>query len=333
MLSSCSDQQKTSDTSSQTTEQAVTPTSASTESSTTATTEYTTSATTTAATDTPAEETTEEPHSHKYTETVTTDPTCETDGVKTFTCECGEYYTEPITATGHGYEEYVYNNNATYTADGTETSTCICGSTDTRTATGSRLEYTYTDLDKTMYARSDVNVRDLPSTDGGKLGGLSKAQKVHITGQCVQTNRYRLEYNGGTGSVSDSYLTDDKPSEETTAPTVSDTPKEYTQFTEPLYTAWYDGTYFYFYHDQTEQGYGAGYESVSELMHSLSKELSEKFPDGYGFSVLNESSEEIGVYKNTGTYCDRSKDEMHVILIKNRFASIEEINPLHSGGY
>lgn len=74
--------------------------------------------------------------------------------------------------------------------------------------------YTYTDLDKTMYAKSSVNVRDLPSTDGGKLGGLSKAQEVHVTGQCNETSWYRIEYNGGIGYVSGSYLVNDKPVEE-----------------------------------------------------------------------------------------------------------------------
>ena len=74
--------------------------------------------------------------------------------------------------------------------------------------------YTYTDLDKKMYAKSSVNVRDLPSTDGNRLGGLSKAQEVHVTGQCNETSWYRIEYNGGIGYVSGSYLLNEKPVEE-----------------------------------------------------------------------------------------------------------------------
>lgn len=42
-------------------------------------------------------------HTHSYTETVTTEPTCTTEGVKTFTCECGDSYAEAIPATGHDY--------------------------------------------------------------------------------------------------------------------------------------------------------------------------------------------------------------------------------------
>ena len=153
----------------------------------------------------------EETHTHVYTESITAEASCETDGVKTYTCECGDSYTEAITATGHIYENYVSNNDATYTADGTETATCVCGLTDTRTAEGSKLEYTYTDLDKTMYAKQTVNVRDLPSTDGNKLGGLSSAQEVKVTGQCNETSWYKIVFDGEVAFVSDSYLAEEKP--------------------------------------------------------------------------------------------------------------------------
>ena len=36
------------------------------------------------------------PHSHNYIPTVTKNPTCTEDGVKTFKCSCGKSYTEPI---------------------------------------------------------------------------------------------------------------------------------------------------------------------------------------------------------------------------------------------
>ena len=38
---------------------------------------------------------------HKYTDSVTTAAGCETEGVKTFTCPCGDSYTEAIAALGH----------------------------------------------------------------------------------------------------------------------------------------------------------------------------------------------------------------------------------------
>ena len=86
---------------------------------------------------------TEVPHEHVYTESVSQEATCTEAGEKTFTCECGDTYTENIEATGHTYGKYTYNNDATYEKDGTETANCICGLTDTRIVTGSKLEYTY----------------------------------------------------------------------------------------------------------------------------------------------------------------------------------------------
>ena len=44
-------------------------------------------------------------HSHSYTAEVTTAATCTTPGVKTYTCSCGSFYTEPISATGHSYQD------------------------------------------------------------------------------------------------------------------------------------------------------------------------------------------------------------------------------------
>ncbi len=40
-------------------------------------------------------------HTHSYTDAITTKATCTEKGVKTFTCECGDSYTEEIAAAGH----------------------------------------------------------------------------------------------------------------------------------------------------------------------------------------------------------------------------------------
>ena len=42
-------------------------------------------------------------HKHSYTSAVTKAPTCTEDGVRTFTCSCGDTYTEAISKTGHSY--------------------------------------------------------------------------------------------------------------------------------------------------------------------------------------------------------------------------------------
>lgn len=109
-----------------------------------------------------------------------------------------------------------------------ETKEVAAESTETVAATPAPEEaattYTYTDMDKTMYAQKSVNVRDLPTTDGQKLGALALNQEVKVTGQCVETAWYRIVYNDGAAYVSDKYLGDAKVEESAqTAGTVAST--------------------------------------------------------------------------------------------------------------
>ena len=65
-------------------------------------------------------------HTHTYTAVVTTAATCTDDGVMTYTCACGESYTETIPALGHNYNAVV--TVPTCTAGGYTTYTCAnCG--------------------------------------------------------------------------------------------------------------------------------------------------------------------------------------------------------------
>ena len=77
--------------------------------------------------------------------------------------------------------------------------------------------YTYSELNQTMYAKSAVNVRDLPSTDGKKIGSLKASQEITVTGKCDQTGWYRFELNNTTGYVSDKYIVSKKPAVNTVA--------------------------------------------------------------------------------------------------------------------
>ena len=79
-------------------------------------------------------------------------------------------------------------------------------------------EYSYTDLNQTMYASQSVNVRSLPGTNGERVGGLSTAQAVKVTGKCNETGWYRIEYNGEEAFVSDSYLVNEKPVQQEAVP-------------------------------------------------------------------------------------------------------------------
>ena len=73
-------------------------------------------------------------HTHEYTTAVTAEPTCTEDGILTYTCECGDTYTEAIPAPGHSYEPAV--TDPTCTEAGFTTHTCtVCGDVLTDTPT------------------------------------------------------------------------------------------------------------------------------------------------------------------------------------------------------
>ena len=77
--------------------------------------------------------------------------------------------------------------------------------------------YTCTEMTQTMYVKSAVNVRDLPSTDGKKIGSLKASQEITVTGKCDQTGWYRFDWNNTTGYVSDKYIVSEKPAVNTVA--------------------------------------------------------------------------------------------------------------------
>lgn len=73
------------------------------------------------------------------------------------------------------------------------------------------LGYSIEDMaDTQMYAKSSVNVRKSPSAEDEKLGSLSTAQEVTVTG-LTSSNWYRISYNDGTAYVSAEYLQNEKP--------------------------------------------------------------------------------------------------------------------------
>lgn len=100
--------------------------------------------------------------------------------------------------------------------------------------------YTYTDLSATMYATQTVNVRNLPNTDGEKVGSLATNQEVIVTGQCNETGWYKFELDGQIAFVSNSYLSTEmvevqestnSNSENNNAPAGVPNPYEYSEYT------------------------------------------------------------------------------------------------------
>lgn len=141
-------------------------------------------------------ETNGEPLGHTYTEEITKEVKCTKDGLKTFTCECGDTYTETITATGHEFGEYVYNGDATVEEDGTQTATCsICEATDTQVAVGTKPNYTFTPMNETMYATQYTVIRSLPCVEGKSIIiGLWKGEEVEVIARCNETGWYQIKH-------------------------------------------------------------------------------------------------------------------------------------------
>lgn len=81
--------------------------------------------------------------------------------------------------------------------------------------------FTVEDMSATMYATDSVNVRSGPSADYDRVGSFKKNEAVTVTGR-ASTGWYRVEIKGGVGYVSNSYLTDKKPSEVVTVATTDD---------------------------------------------------------------------------------------------------------------
>ena len=66
---------------------------------------------------------------HKFSGSVTKEPTCISEGIRTYTCACGESYTEVIAKTAHSYSgNWVTDKTATCAEDGIRSHHClICG--------------------------------------------------------------------------------------------------------------------------------------------------------------------------------------------------------------
>lgn len=69
--------------------------------------------------------------------------------------------------------------------------------------------YTYTELEGRLYAQASLRVRDQPSVEGERIGGLYRNQEVKVTGRCNETGWYRLDYYGTVGYASDDYLAEE----------------------------------------------------------------------------------------------------------------------------
>lgn len=68
------------------------------------------------------------PHTHQYAANTEREPSCTLAGLRKYTCECGDFYTEMIPALGHVATDWEVAAEPTTTKMGTEQRTCsVCG--------------------------------------------------------------------------------------------------------------------------------------------------------------------------------------------------------------
>ena len=82
-------------------------------------------------------------HTHNYIETVTKEPTCTEKGEKTYTCECGDSYTEEMNALGHDFGAWTTIKAPTCTEKGTEIRYCLQNSAHFETRDINTLEHNF----------------------------------------------------------------------------------------------------------------------------------------------------------------------------------------------
>ena len=77
--------------------------------------------------------TADQDHTHSYTSKITP-ATCDKDGIATYSCTCGDSYTEEIPATGeHSFGDWISETAAFVGKDGTEKRSCTaCSAVETR---------------------------------------------------------------------------------------------------------------------------------------------------------------------------------------------------------
>ena len=96
-------------------------------------------------------------HTHSYTSIVIREATCSIEGVKTYTCTCGDSYTEDIEKTSHVVGEWRVTKNATCKETGTKVKECTTCGTQIETAIVEKTGHTPGDWTVTKAATCSTN--------------------------------------------------------------------------------------------------------------------------------------------------------------------------------
>lgn len=156
----------------------------------------------------PADSKPNEPsHQHSYVkETVA--PTCGKQGYNVYRCACGDtYYDEYVEELSHRYATTTVA--PTKDNEGYDLHTCeLCGESYKDNYTAKVI--TYTEVNETVYAKSQVNIRTGPSTDYEKVGQLQEGESVTRIG-VGDNNWSKVMYNDTELYIHSNYLSATKP--------------------------------------------------------------------------------------------------------------------------
>jgi len=163
--------------------------------------------------------------------------------------------------------------------------------------------YTYTDITATMYAAQTVNVRNLPSTDGEKIGSLSTNQEITVLGQCNETNWYMFDYEGQTAFVSNDYLSIEKVEVAPQTNETSTTADNNEAFPYELHVMYYDNMgYPYYYYIGLNKLYISPEDDAKNMacQDAQSNYVFEHFSLADGSCSLNKYWGPVGSYERQG---------------------------------
>ncbi len=165
-------------------------------------------------------------HKHKYETQIITPATHTSEGVRIYTCDCGDsYVADYVDKYGHKYESAV-TTPATHTKEGVMTYTCICG--DSYTETIAKLEghtytsavtkepthleegiRTYTCECKDSYTETIDKIAD--HSYNAVITNPTCEDKGYTTYTCECGDSYISNYKGATGHDYDSGIVTTKP--------------------------------------------------------------------------------------------------------------------------
>ena len=151
-------------------------------------------------------------HKHSYAQENTKEPTCDEKGIVTYTCACGDTYTEETHYLDHCTDRSEINKKATCEEEGVETFYCIfCGKEiytekiaklphtekcnhNSIDAIADPKNFTFTQYIKLMYVTAETGLYAWPDENSDPYRQLEIGTAIPVISKCDQANFYRTPW-------------------------------------------------------------------------------------------------------------------------------------------